>query len=413
MYIGRDSFYPQYDREAAKRVFKANVQRVEIETHSYCNRRCDYCPNSAGDRLTDNKQMPEAMFMKVMADLGEIDFRGVIVMQSYNEPLADRIILDRIRQARATVPNATTKIYTNGDYLTPEYMDDLEKAGLQEMHISIHLKPGDKYTDIYVLDRISEVTARIGRPARFRSIRSGEYMITRVPHRKIAIEMRAVNFFSEHGNTRGGLVDGIQVKKVRTSPCSFVFNHLHITFDGTIMPCCHIRSDRPEHENYRIGNVNDFASIFEAFAGPVHTEWRRRLIGSGPKDSPCDTCTAPFMTSDPQALAKVEAAWRRFVVPSDTPAAPAVGMPRVVNTPVAGATAPAISVPVLNMPAAGAAEMPLAVAVTLPSEVEAVATGIAAAGAPTDGSTAAGLPAAGTPTAATPTAGPPAAGLPA
>jgi hypothetical protein len=51
MQLGGAAFNPITDREAAKRYFASTVGRVEIETHSYCNRRCSYCPNGVGDRL--------------------------------------------------------------------------------------------------------------------------------------------------------------------------------------------------------------------------------------------------------------------------------------------------------------------------------------------------------------------------
>ena len=60
------------------------------------------------------------------------------------------------------VPKARTLIYTNGDYLTRAYVQDLADAGLQYMHVSIHMAPDDKYSDVYALDRISEVTTRMG-----------------------------------------------------------------------------------------------------------------------------------------------------------------------------------------------------------------------------------------------------------
>jgi Radical SAM superfamily len=174
MYIGQESFFPQTAREAAKDLFKRNVQRVEIETHSYCNRRCANCPNVVGDRLGDNKQMPEGVWSLVLGNLQEIDFNGNVVLNSYNEPLADKTILKRIHETREMVPKARTMIYTNGDYLTPAYMKELADAGLKYMHVSIHMGTDDKYSDIYALDRISEITTRIGIAAKFKTIRSKE-----------------------------------------------------------------------------------------------------------------------------------------------------------------------------------------------------------------------------------------------
>lgn len=89
MYLGAEVFSPQLDREAAKAVFAKSVERVEVETHSYCNRRCNYCPNVVGDRLGENKQMRPEHWQMVLRDLAEIGFSKHLVFTSYNEPLAD------------------------------------------------------------------------------------------------------------------------------------------------------------------------------------------------------------------------------------------------------------------------------------------------------------------------------------
>jgi MoaA/NifB/PqqE/SkfB family radical SAM enzyme len=300
MYIGRDAFSPQTDREAARALFRRSVGRVEIETHSYCNRRCEYCPNVIGDRLGENVRMPESMYLRIVRDLGEIGYSGTIVLTGYNEPLADRIVVDRIAQARAACGKASIELYTNGDYLDPDYLAALAAAGLSYLHISIHVKPGDSYSGKYAIERMFEVCVRIGIAAKIDSIRASEWVYARVPYRGMKIDMRAVNFTAKNpsvqrGTNRGGLIDSIEVRGIRTDPCHFVFGHFNIGYTGNIMPCCNLRSDRPEHAAYRIGNIEDFASIYQAFAGSAATEWRRSLAGCDAKAKPCDTCTSPFL----------------------------------------------------------------------------------------------------------------------
>ena len=316
MHIGRESFFPQPAREAAKELFKRNVQRVEIETHSYCNRRCAYCPNVVGDRLVENKRMSDDVWFLVLRNLQEIEFAGNVVLNNYNEPLPDKIILDRIREVREMVPKARTMIYTNGNYLTPPYIKELADAGLQYMHISIHMGTNDKYSDIYALDRISEVTTRIGIAAKFKTIRSKEFLLARAPHGSIDIEIRAINYW-KHGTDRGGLLEGFNVENARTAPCNFPFSHFHVGFEGTVVPCCHIRSDNEAHRPYRYGDVRDYGSIFQIYASRVATEWRRHLISSKEKEGPCRTCPVSFLSQDPKILAAAESAWEQFV--RDTP----------------------------------------------------------------------------------------------
>jgi hypothetical protein len=336
MFFGREAFIGIEDRAAAKDLFARSVGRIEIETHSYCNRRCGYCPNVVGDRLGDNKRMDPALFSGVVRDLAEVEWAGNFVLTSYNEPLADRIILERIAEAHAALPKARMMIYTNGDYLTPQYVQDLTEAGLDYMHISIHMNAADVYSDIYGLDRIAEVTTRMGIPAKFKKIKNNEFIVARAPHRKMEIELRAINYW-KHGKDRGGLIQNMPVpQEARRLPCYFPFEYMHIGFEGNIVPCCHIRSDNEVHRPYRTGNLRDFPSLFQAYASTKLAGWRRHLISNKPKEGPCATCTAHFISEDPKVLARVQDAYTRYVVPmeqAERAAKPRAAQPDSPRTP--------------------------------------------------------------------------------
>ncbi len=312
MFVGPQVFEPIRDRKLAKLVFKRSVGRVEIETHSYCNRRCSYCPNVVGDRLGPNLRMDEALYSLITDNLGEIGYEKNFVLQGYNEPLYDRIILDRIAEARSKMPKAKIMIYTNGDYLKPSYVEELADAGLSYMHVSIHLKQGDEFTDVYVLDRIAEIGQRLGIAAKFRRIVPNHMIFAHFPHKRIEIETRAINFW-EHGNNRGNLIKEMATPPVRTSPCFFPFSHFYVGFSGNIVPCCHIRSDRPEHQQYLIGNMHDFETIYQAYCSEAAVGWRKELVHDKPKKSPCDSCTAPSI-DDPHALKVLDRAYRHYVL---------------------------------------------------------------------------------------------------
>lgn len=312
MYVGREMFREVMDRDLARELFAKTVVRVEIETHSYCNRRCSYCPNVVGDRLGANQHMPHDMWLGVLNDLAEIDYKHNLVLNYYNEPLADRAILERIREARARLPNSRIMMYSNGDYLEPALVDELADAGLDYLHVSIHLKRGEKYTDLYVFNRIIEVSVRMGIPAQVKRIKSGEYAIANAPHRKMEIEIRGINF-DKHGTDRGGLIDDIQTAQKRSTACYFPFAHFVMGFNGLIAPCCHIRSDRPEHKDYIYGNLRDYGSIFQAFTSGPGAAWRREVAGSQVKRPPCDTCSAGVLP-DEKARQAFESAHQRHVL---------------------------------------------------------------------------------------------------
>jgi hypothetical protein len=298
-------------RDEARAIFAKAVARVEVETHSYCNRRCTYCPNVIGDRIGPNQHMAADIWEKVVGGLEEIDYRGNVVLNYYNEPLADRAILERIGELRRRVANARIMIYSNGDYLDPAFIEDLADAGLDYLHISIHLKRGDTYSDLYVINRINEISVRMGIPARMTRIRSGEYAIAKAAHPKIEIEVRGINF-NRHGTDRGGLIEDIQTEAGRTAPCFFPFGHFVVGYDGVIVPCCHIRGDRPEHAGYAYGNLRDYGSIFQAFMSGPAAAWRREMAGTQAKRAPCDTCVAGKIERK-ESLDSLAIVYRKYV----------------------------------------------------------------------------------------------------
>lgn len=294
MILRAELFQELSDPVLQRELFAANVGRIEVETHSYCNRRCDYCPNVTGDRLGPNVHMKPEIYARLLSGLTEISFAGSFVLNSYNEPLYDRSILERIAEARAALPKAQLMLYTNGDYLTPDYVTELAAAGLSYMHVSIHLKQGDVYSEAYVLNRIAEIAHRTKLQARFEQVVPGSHIIARFDTAALKMETRALNF-TKHGNDRGGLLPDLSPKTARTDPCSFVFNHFHIGFSGNVVPCCHIRSDRPEHTRHVIGNLGQAASIFDIAFSAKAAAWRRHMLHDRAKSGPCATCTAPFI----------------------------------------------------------------------------------------------------------------------
>ena len=81
-----------------KEFFKENLKLIEIETFSYCNRKCWFCPNAVIDRITTNNIMPEEVYLDLISQLQEINYSGELTYSRYNEPLSQReLIIKRIK----------------------------------------------------------------------------------------------------------------------------------------------------------------------------------------------------------------------------------------------------------------------------------------------------------------------------
>lgn len=106
--------------------------RLEIETHSMCNRTCPTClRNSIPDKIaTESWFKPNSLstedFKKVIEQTCELGFRGEICLSHYNEPLMDERIVELAQLAKDM--NCFSRIFfcSNADFLTEELAKGLD-----------------------------------------------------------------------------------------------------------------------------------------------------------------------------------------------------------------------------------------------------------------------------------------------
>jgi len=118
----RDHFRQDLEPARAARLFQRHVELIELETTSYCNRTCSFCPNSFIDRRSEKLLMPDAAWRAIVSGLRAVDYSHTIVWSRYSEPLSERGIVDRIREVREAAPRARISVNSNGDYLDPDYV---------------------------------------------------------------------------------------------------------------------------------------------------------------------------------------------------------------------------------------------------------------------------------------------------
>ena len=92
-------------------------ETVQIETSSVCNRRCAYCPNAVPGVRRPERWLPTPLVHRILNELEEMAYRGVVVFSGYNEPLLDPRLGDLLHRTRATLPRCRIVVYTNGDHL--------------------------------------------------------------------------------------------------------------------------------------------------------------------------------------------------------------------------------------------------------------------------------------------------------
>lgn len=288
-YVSENHFRNLEDHMLKKKLVKNSIGRVAVEVSSFCNRRCNFCPNFNGTRSSEKKYLDEDVYLRVLQDLKSIDFDKTFMFHLYNEPLADPNILDRIRQAKMNVPKARLFIATNGDYLSRSFLESLCDAGVRVIYVSM-------YDAIKALADRESVGSKIAKmllelnlsPNRERYFPNRLYEVT-ASYRDMTIKIASRNL-NKTGYDRGGLAN-IFNRPLRSSPCFAPIVDIDIDWRGNFLPCCNIYSDNALHHKHVAGNLHDGRSIFDHYAEKKMINWRSEVFRFHPKKIPCLRCS--------------------------------------------------------------------------------------------------------------------------
>lgn len=216
----------------------ALFRRISIESNSSCNRYCPFCVRTQYRRK--NAKMPLYLIYKVLDELVEIDFQGLIAFHFYNEPFTDvrmYALFDECR--RRCLRNYIT---TNGDFLTRDNVDILSQFNIAEINVSLYDWQTDD--DFKTLRAKTEDRLKLSNYNwRYKYIKGG------------------FNYGTRAGNV-GDLRDQAIVPLV--SGCSRIENKLEIRYDGIAVMCC-----QDYHAVHAIGDINK-DHIWDIWYGELH-----------------------------------------------------------------------------------------------------------------------------------------------
>ena len=261
---------------------------IEIEIFSYCNRKCWFCRNSFVDRLSHNHLMPEEKYLNILQQLKDINFSGEVAYSRYNEPTAFRdIFIKRIKQAREYLPNAKLRTNTNGDYMTKDYIEELESIGFNELFIQQYLSNNEVYNHKKVTKKMLKKIKKLDIPAELIVDVDDHKIEYDLSYKNMTVHIRARNFAFD-GSSRGDVVP-IAMDYTRTERCLKPFDSMYVDYNGSVMICCNLRSDVEGHDIGYMGNAFD-EKLDNIFSGDKYKPWRDHHLTDGPKEGVCKTC---------------------------------------------------------------------------------------------------------------------------
>ncbi len=110
--------------------------RIQIQTVSWCNRSCAFCPS--GKFPVAKTFMPLDVYHRVIDQLHDLNFCGRISPYLMNESLLDKRLPDLIAYARQQCPESWIAINTNGDAVSDALIERLFDAGLNCLDINAY-----------------------------------------------------------------------------------------------------------------------------------------------------------------------------------------------------------------------------------------------------------------------------------
>lgn len=251
-----------------------DIKLVELELFSYCNRKCEWCPNSLITRNRDNQILSEDIFRKLIDELSMASYSQTITFSRYNEPMSHlELIMPKIKYIKSKLPNVKLISNTNGDYLTEENLINFAIDELTIMDYDIiGLKKGIKK-----LESLNIKIDIIEYPYIY-----GHYNNTQILYYiDWPLSAKIVN--------RGGELKQYS-KDIRINKCYQPSIFVGINYDGTISPCAEIRNDTLIGKNFTLGNLQT-NTLYEILnnnkAILFRNECQKALFK---KDSPCYMC---------------------------------------------------------------------------------------------------------------------------
>jgi len=135
------------------------LDNISIETTSYCTNRCYMCP--ARKRTIKQGLMSDKTFEKIIKELAEYNYSGLLHLYAQGEPLLDKKLFERIEYTRKYLPNANIRLISNFVLLNDEIIQKLLNAPLNSLVISVYALDKETYKKICGRDHFDKVIVNL------------------------------------------------------------------------------------------------------------------------------------------------------------------------------------------------------------------------------------------------------------
>jgi len=241
---------------------------VEFNICGLCNRTCPFCPRANPDYPNKAEYIPLDLYEKVMSDLSDISYTGIILYSAFSEPLLHKQVDQLIFLSKRYCPQARVEIVTNGDFLTSNKLISLFEAGLNTILISLYDGPHQH--------------------ERFLAMKHEAAL----NDNQFILRVRYLPKEEHYGITMSNRAGLLNLEDIGIVPldrplkqyCCYPFYQCVVDYDGSVLLCPH------DWKRALIaGNLNN-ESLLDIWNGKVMSQARKRLLNRNRNFSPCKVC---------------------------------------------------------------------------------------------------------------------------
>ena len=242
---------------------------IEFNLSGLCNRTCVFCPQSDPKVFPNvNQHIPVELYQKIMEELGQIQFDGMLLYSAFGEPLLYKQIEVLIEMSKGYCPGVRIESVTDGDFVTPAKLQSMFSAGLDTLLISLYDGPEQ-------VDKFQAMMSEVG-----------------LSESQVVLRKRWLPPEEHYGITlsnRAGMVQMDEVgvgplKEPLARPCFYPFYQILVDYDGSVLLCPHDWGKR-----LLAGNLHQ-QSLQEIWNGRVLRRVRLSLAASDRNFAPCNVC---------------------------------------------------------------------------------------------------------------------------
>ncbi|MDO8137419.1 MAG: radical SAM protein [Candidatus Brocadiales bacterium] len=279
--------------------------KINVESGNLCNLRCPLCPTGQHDPSAKKGLMPLETFKRVVDELG----KNLTLLRLYNwgEPLLNPELVSMIEYASSR--GIVVKISTNLDLkIDTGLIESLLRSGLHKIYVSCNSASRESYPIYHVggdfdrvmenLRHLAEKCSLLDSPTKivwlFHVFSHNEHEIERAREmaRALGVKLELKEMRTDMGkeifetaqeaierdgkwlpkDPRYNIFDMERKRPKKAFNCDFLWTESVINWDGSVLPCCAVYSER-----YAFGNILE-KPFKEIWNGELYQAARREVL---------------------------------------------------------------------------------------------------------------------------------------